>query len=48
MGDLLAGFLGEDAPRPFKKASVAHLTGQVGAGSMKLGWHFTPKDLLGE
>lgn len=48
MGFLLAGLLGEGMARPFKKAGVACLTGGFQTGKMKLEWHFTPKDILGE
>jgi phosphohistidine phosphatase len=45
-GGILAQLLGEPEPRPFKKAGVACVEGQLTGGGMRLKWHVAPKDVL--
>jgi phosphohistidine phosphatase len=45
-GWILAQLLGEPEPRPFKKAGVACVEGELKRGGMRLRWLLTPKDLL--
>lgn len=48
-GELVANLIGDESGDfPFKRAGIARLKGDFKPGGMKLVWHYTPKDVLGD